>query len=644
MAFQLSPGVLVQERDLTNIIPAVSTSTGAFAGVFPWGPVLDPLTISSENQLVSLFGKPQNSNATSFFSAANYLAYTNNLILTRVNTADQRNAVATLSGSVTSVTITAGGTGYTAPTVTFSAPQISGGVTATGTVVVGSGIITGVTITNPGSGYTSAPTATLGNVAGGTGGVLTPVITTGGIKINNENDYIANYINGAGVVGIWAAKYPGVLGNSVKISMADSATYATWTYKDEFDGAPSSSSYALAAGGSNDELHVIIIDNDGQISGTSGTILEKFAFVSKGSDSKLADGTNNYYKDTINTNSKYIWWMDHHTGVGAGTAWGSVVQNATFASLTVASTVTLSGGVDDFSASDGEIQAAYNLYANGELFDISLIITGAVTPATSKWIIENVAETRKDCIAFVSPSTVTGGVITGLDILTDTISFRTAVSFNTNSSYGVLDSGWKYQYDRYNDVYRWIPLNADVAGLCARTDDTNDPWWSPGGLNRGQIKNVIKLSFNPTKTDRDNLYKNGINPVVSFPGQGTVLFGDKTLLSKPSAFDRINVRRLFIVLEKAIATAARYQLFEFNDSLTRAQFRSMVEPFLRDVQGRRGIIDFRVVADETNNTAEVIDRNEFVANIFIKPARSINFITLTFTAVRSGIAFEEVGG
>lgn len=644
MAFQLSPGVLVQERDLTNIIPAVSTSTGAFAGVFPWGPVLDPLTISSENQLVSLFGKPQNSNATSFFSAANYLAYTNNLILTRVNTADQRNAVATLSGSVTSVTITAGGTGYTTPTVTFSAPQISGGVTATGTVVVGSGIITAVTITNPGSGYTTAPTATLGNVAGGTGGVLTPVITTGGIKINNENDYIANYINGAGVVGIWAAKYPGVLGNSIKVSMADSATYATWTYKDEFDGAPSSSSYALAAGGSNDELHVIIIDNDGQISGTSGTILEKFAFVSKGSDSKLADGTNNYYKDTINTNSKYIWWMDHHTGVGAGTAWGSVVQNATFASLTVASTVTLSGGVDDFSASDAEIQAAYNLYANGELFDISLIITGAVTPATSKWIIENVAETRKDCIAFVSPSTATGGVITGLDILTDTISFRTAVSFNTNSSYGVLDSGWKYQYDRYNDVYRWIPLNADVAGLCARTDDTNDPWWSPGGLNRGQIKNVIKLSFNPTKTDRDNLYKNGINPVVSFPGQGTVLFGDKTLLSKPSAFDRINVRRLFIVLEKAIATAARYQLFEFNDSLTRAQFRSMVEPFLRDVQGRRGIIDFRVVADETNNTAEVIDRNEFVANIFIKPARSINFITLTFTAVRSGIAFEEVGG
>ena len=230
-----------------------------------------------------------------------------------------------------------------------------------------------------------------------------------------------------------------------------------------------------------------------------------------------------------------------------------------------------------------------------------------------------------------------------MDLAEQTVNFRNNVPFNITSSYGVLDSGWKYQYDSYNDVYRWVPLNGDIAGLCARTDYTNDPWWSPGGLNRGQIKNVVKLSFNPSKAERDELYKNGINPVCSFPGQGTVLFGDKTLLAKPSAFDRINVRRLFIVLEKAIAIAAKYQLFEFNDSFTRAQFRSMVEPFLRDVQGRRGIIDFRVKCDDTNNTGEVIDRNEFIADIYIKPARSINFITLNFVAVRTGVSFDEVG-
>jgi hypothetical protein len=307
--------------------------------------------------------------------------------------------------------------------------------------------------------------------------------------------------------------------------------------------------------------------------------------------------------------------MDHPV---AGTNWGTPAAGVTFANLASDIDAVLVGGVDDLSPSDGNIQNAFKMFDNSEMYDISLIMTGAVNPTVAKYVVNSVVDSRKDCLAFLSPSTVTAGVITGVDsatVLASTVDYR-VTALNVNSSYAVLDSGWKYQYDRYNDKYRWVPLNGDVAGLCARTDYTNDAWWSPGGFNRGQIKNVVKLSFNPNQAQRDQLYKIGINPVVSFPGQGSVLYGDKTLLSKPSAFDRINVRRLFIVLEKAIATAAKYTLFEFNDSFTRAQFKSMVEPFLRDVQGRRGIIDFRVVCDETNNTGEVIDRNEkkMVAN------------------------------
>jgi phage tail sheath protein FI len=286
----------------------------------------------------------------------------------------------------------------------------------------------------------------------------------------------------------------------------------------------------------------------------------------------------------------------------------------------------------------------FALFANAELYDVSLIPLGKASSTVAEYVINNVAETRLDCVAFISPEDdATGDIIVGstsenIDAL---VAYRDALP---SSSYAVLDSGYKYQYDRYNDKYRYVPLNGDVAGLCARTDYTNDPWWSPGGLNRGQVKNVVKLAVNPGKTERDTLYKAGVNPVVNFPGQGTVLFGDKTLLAKPSAFDRINVRRLFIVLEKAIATAAKYQLFEFNDSFTRAQFTNLVTPFLRDVQGRRGLTDFRVSCDDTNNTGEVIDRNEFVADIYIKPNRSINYITLNFIAARSSVSFDEIGG
>lgn len=808
MPFQLSPGVAVVEKDFTSIVPAVASSTGAFAGAFQWGPVLDPVRISSENDLVARFGKPTDANADSFFTAANFLSYTNNLLVVRGDATGALNAVAATTGSISGVNLTAagsgyvsaptvtvsapdadggvqavitaqitgggvtaitlasagagytsvpsvnivpasgdtgtgaaatavlsgagvtgitnlvGGTGYTGtPTVTFSAPQVAGGVTATGSLTVESGVITAVTIVNPGSGYTSAPTvtiagagigatasatigtstitsititaagsgyrtaptvtlvggspstaATIGAVTiatsavqsltvttagsgystapviafsggSGSGAAATATVTSGtGIKINNLQSYRDNYEDGSALVGEFAAKYPGALGNSLKISMADSASFGTWTYKAEFDAAPGTSAYAASTGASNDELHVIVIDEDGAWTGTRNAVLEKFAFVSKASDAKKSDGANNYYKNVINSQSKYLWWTDHPVISASGAAWGTVSAAAAYKTLSTAVTRSMSGGVDALTLTDGQLQSAWDIYRDDGQYDISLLPLGKVSAATATYVINNIAEERLDCVVFVSPQNVTSGDIiigTGSDATNQVIAYRNALP---STSYAVLDSGFKYQYDRYNDKYRYIPLNGDVAGLCARTDYTNDPWFSPSGYNRGQVKNVVKLAINPNKTDRDELYKNGINPVVTFPGQGTVLFGDKTLLSKPSAFDRINVRRLFIVLEKAIATAAKYQLFEFNDGFTRAQFKNLVEPFLRDVQGRRGVTEFLVKCDDSNNTGEVIDRNEFVADIFIKPNRSINFITLNFVAARSSVNFNEIGG
>jgi phage tail sheath protein FI len=729
MPFQLSPGVAVVEKDFTSIVPAVSSSIGAFAGAFPWGPVMEPTTVGSENELVRRFGKPNDSNFNSFFTAANFLSYTNNLLLVRAD-AGHLNAVATPTGGVTGITLSNVGSGYTstaaAPAVTIGAPNDAGGEQATATAVLSGGAITAIAVATGGVGYSSAPTVTITPAAGDTGSGATATatltsnavtsitvtsggsgykaaptvtlsgggfstaatlgsvtvgsstistisiviagtgyssaptitiaappsgttalaastVTTAGLKIINGETYNSSYSAGAGVVGTWAAKYPGTLGNSLKVSIADSAGFTGWTYEAEFDSAPGTSPYAASVGGSGDEVHVIVIDEDGLWTGTAGTVLEKFANLSKASDGKKSDGTNNYYKDAINTRSEYIWWMDHPTAVTGTTSWGATAAGSTFKTLTAVQTVSLSGGTDDFALTDGEKQSAFALFANAEQYDVSLVMLGKASTTVAQYVISNICETRLDCIALISPErtsngdTIIGATSTEIGYIT---AYRDALS---STSYAVMDSGAKYQYDRYNDKYRYVPLNGDVGGLCARTDYTNDPWFSPGGLNRGQIKNVVRLAVNPTKTQRDTLYKKGVNPVVTFPGEGTVLFGDKTLLSKPSAFDRINVRRLFIVMEKAIATAAKFQLFEFNDGFTRAQFKSLVEPFLRDVQGRRGITDFVVKCDESNNTGEVIDRNEFVADIFVKPNRSINFITLNFVAARSAINFSEIG-
>ena len=559
MPITLSPSVNVTEQDLSQIVPGISTSAGAFAGKFVWGPVDEVRTMDSEQTVVEVFGKPDNNTAISFFTASNFLGYGNNLQLARsINHSTGRNAI-------------------------------------------------------------SDPSA---NAA--------PVL------ILNESHYLNNFVNGEANVGVFVAKFPGQIGDSLLVSMADSATFTGWEYADLFDAAPNTSSYANNLGGSNDELHVIVIDENGLWTGTPGTVLEKFQFLSKANDAKQADGTSIYYKQVINNRSKYLWWTDHPDTVFL---WGKPSNKTAFDSLTVPYTATMYGGNDGNDVTDGNLQSTWSLFRNDEKYDISLIPTGDASATLQKYIMENIAEHRRDCVAFISPplSVVHDNIN---QEATDSVNYRNGLP---STSYGFLDSGWKYQYDPYNDVYRYIPLNGDIAGCAARTDYTNDPWWSPAGLNRGQIKNVVRLAFSPGKTERDILYPKGINPVVSFPGQGTVLFGDKTLLAKPSAFDRINVRRLFIVLEKSIATAAKWKLFEINDEFTRASFVNMISPFLRDVQGRRGVTDFKIVCNATNNTPEVIDRGEFIASIFIKPSRSINWVTLNFVSVRSGVYFDELG-
>ena len=661
MPFQLSPGVLIVEKDLTAIIPAVATSAGAYSGAFQWGPIDDVLTVESENKLAQLYGRPNDTVAQYWFTAASFLSYGNNLQVTRAaNVQVALNAASESGFTANGVTITQSGAVATATAfgnanliVTFSAPDSPIGnlqMTGYATVDVANLAVDSIVITDYGRGYKNRPSVLVfedGINIGGTyfveGLDQTPLI-------KNQDDYENNHSNGsAHVYGMWAAKWAGTLGNSLKVSFCDAATWANWAYKAEFDSAPGTSDYVNAAGSSNDEMHVIVIDELGAWSGERGSILEKFAFVSKCADARRNDGSVLYYKEVINQQSEYIWWLDHDqdamTSNASVVTWGTTALDAgnankpfAFANTaTAAQTVLLSGGVSGDLPSDADLIRGFTLFENDEQYDVSLIPTGPVSTTVQAAVID-IAGRRKDCVAFVSPQQA--DVVNTTNQADKIINRRNSL---TSSSYAVFDSGWKYQYDRYNDVYRWVPMNGDMAGLCARTDYTDDPWFSPAGYNRGVVRNVVKLAYSPSKTDRDNLYKVGVNPVVTFPGQGTVLFGDKTMLAKPSAFDRINVRRLFIVVEKAIATAAKFQLFEFNDTFTRAQFRTLVEPFLRDVQGRRGITDFRVICDETNNTPEVIDRNEFIADIYIKPARSINFIQLNFIATRTGIAFEEIG-
>jgi phage tail sheath protein FI len=640
MAYALSPGVTVIEKDFTSIVPAVASSTGAFAGAFQWGPILYPVQLSSENDLVALFGKPSVNNFESFYTAANFLSYTSSLYITRTNSALAKNAVGNASPLVLGTAVDINNVDVYNATFLGGANTVEWAAKYKGTLGNSLKVSFADSATYQNKVLTgTAYAVTLGTTAlTATGSAFLTELHIGAILKNSTGVVV-------GTVTAIASDTAATITNAAVALSSASGCKADWAYYQQFDSAPGTSSYATAANATNDELHVIVIDEDGVFSGAAGTVLEKFAFVSKALDAKKYDGTNNFYRDVINASSKYVWWMRHTTNVTGPTDWGTVAAGATFKSLVGGMQTSLNNGVDDYTDTTGAyVQAAWFLYLDDSRYDISLLPVGKATATTANFVIQNICEVRKDCVAFVSPQDNTSGaVITGSgSSATDAlVIFRNVL---TSSSYGVLDTGFKYQYDRYSDVYRWVPLSGDIAGLAARTDYTNDAWWSPAGFNRGQIKNVVKLAVNPTKTDRDTLYKSSINPVVAFPGQGVVLYGDKTLLSKPSAFDRINVRRLFIILEKAISTASKYQLFEFNDAFTRSQFKNIVEPFLRDVKGRRGIIDFRVKCDETNNTGEVIDRNEFVGDIYIKPARSISYITLSFIATGTSVDFTTVGG
>lgn len=823
MAFQVSPGINTSEIDLTTVIPSISTSVGAVGGVFSWGPVGKITLVDSENTLVARYGKPTTNNYETFFSAANFLAYSNALWVSRAAITSGTSLAFTenlrgdtyILSSNTNTGITAGlgvyGTGIsagvtvsavsnTAETGTFNANtnvETTGfinlgtnlfvdGEQVTYTTSAGNTVIGGLAnntnyfvVSSNASGVflaTSYGGANIGLTKGATesGHNLTSVArtkitlsanATSGNSTSQSSQYLqfftatmsfnaaANTSNAnrssyivknsdhyetvtvpSGVE--YVARYPGALGNSLKISVCDGAsqyssnltasngysftvnsntgkllfdgsanatgnaallvvgdyvevgnstigkqnlkiasktvdganinlTFTTtynlssnytstssstvtrkWEYYNLVDRAPGTSQSVSDTGRSVvDQLSIVVADEDGTISGTPGSVLEIYQNVSRATDSKNSDGTTNYYKDVITSLSKYVWVGNDRSGAASGNT-STVVT----ASTTTPYTASFTGGFDgatESTVTNGALAGAYDLFADPTTVDVSLVIAGKSLGGTNgeqhpNYLIDNIAETRKDCVVFLSPaySDVVGSGVEGNQV-TNIITFRNSVR---NSSYAVIDSGYKYQYDKYNDVYRWIPLNGDIAGIAARTDDVRDPWFSPAGFVRGQVKNIVKLAYNPSKADRDELYKKDVNPVTTFPGQGTVLFGDKTALGRPSAFDRINVRRLFITLEKAIANASNSTLFEFNDEFTRAQFRNLVEPFLRDVQGRRGIYDFRVVCDETNNTAEIIDSNRFVGDIYIKPAKSINFIQLNFVAVRSGVEFNEIVG
>ena len=649
MAFQLSPGVLVKEIDLTNIVPAVATSIGAIAAGFPQGPVEEIIPIGSEQELVNFFGKPNSDNFETWFTAANFLQYGNALRVIRADTA--------------AVNATADGSGLKIKNDTDYENNYADGSGSVGEWAAkfpGTyGNSLGVSICSNATAYEQTVTST---VDGAHSAGATTLAVTDGTEFNvndiiylQETDGQQYEVTAIATNDLTIRQLDNPNGGGLKSAMSGGeAIRRRWRFYDLFDAAPGTSTWATDRNISADEMHIVVYDRDGGISGFDADIagqrttavLETFPFVSQANTAKTPQGGTAFYANVVNTGSSFVRWMDHDASLtNAGTQVAGGASYASSAGKAGVLSDDLAGGTDD-NPTIGELDIAYNLFADSDTVDVNLIMAGTCPASTDgvthATMIIDLCEARKDCVGFISPRREdVVGVTTGAAQTTNVVAFFNQLA---SSSYAVFDSGYKYMYDKYNDVYRYVPLNGDIAGLAANTDNVAEPWFSPAGYNRGQIRGAVKVAFNPTKAQRDILYPARINPVMTQPGQGTVLFGDKTALARPSAFDRINVRRLFIVLEKAIATAAKYQLFEFNDAFTRAQFRNLVEPFLRDVQGRRGITDFSVVADETNNTGEVIDRNEFVADIYIKPARSINFITLNFIAVRTGVAFSEIGG
>jgi len=691
MAFQVSPGVNVSEIDATNVVPAVSTSDAGFAAAFVWGPADKITTITSEVDLVNTFGKPDSDTQTNWYTAASFLAYAGSLQIVRSLGAASYNSsdgtAAATEGVIVDfeTTITSGGNSYTDQ----NTESLTGGTGsgATGEITAVDGVITAITIVAGGTGYNSGDVLAVATGAGGTVTVetVTALGTAADILVANEDTYDA-HVSGGSTIGnfnsaTFVSRYAGELGNSIQVGFAHQKGDATNTilsdWKEDFtqggktatvdfgtlfDRSPNTSSYVLSKNGGtdvNDEIHIVVVDRDGKISGTAGTVLEKFAHVSLATDAKSSEGNSNYYKDVLRNNSSYIYATGNWANVDAvDDNWESKDSTNTtaFTNVTSPQSILLANGVNDNGSgatTNGNHAAkryvadkGYYLFRDVDSVDVGLLITGEddTSGTLTKDLIDNVAEYRKDAVVFYSIDKAESVNNQSQALKGTALVDHINNVVNKNSSYAVMDSGWKRTYNRYTDNYVDVPLNGDIAGLCVATDQSRDAWWSPAGFSRGQIRNVVKLWFNPDKAERDKIYKVGVNPVVAMPGAGTILYGDKTTLQKPSAFDRINVRRLFIVLEKAISRAAKFMLFEFNDEFTRSTFRNMVEPFLSEIKTRRGIYDYKVVCDTSNNTGEVVDRNEFIGDIYVKPARSINFIQLNFVAVRTGVDFSEVAG
>jgi hypothetical protein len=693
-SFSLSPAVTVQEIDATSYIPAVSTSTGAFAGTFQWGPVLQIVNCASPSDLLTNFYQPNNNTAVSYFTAENYLQYSANLNVVRNVGAGALNATEsgtgvlisnlnTYTNSYSNNVTTWGGFAAKYPGALGNALRVSlcdnknfkqtltgtisafPAVTLTGTITTNSAT---TALTGSGTNFTGQLTAgatvsyngvvlgTIASVTNATAAVLTgnasstqagvTATTSGSVNVIGASTAFTTQCSVGSIISDSSGNVVGRIGtisSNNAIILTTIAAYAetsatncvvAWEFASLFSGAPATSPYVANEGGSLDEVHVVVQDTLGLFSPAPGTILKTYAFLSVASDALNSSGSSNYYKTVINRSDLYVWHMAHPT---SGTNWGNTGANTTYASLTSIPSYQFAGGVSNDVLTDAIAEAGYNMFANADIVDVSLIPLGGASPTVANYVISNITTVRMDCMAFVSPQ---------MTDVVQNVGFECASVIATRNllpatSYAVMDSGWKYQYDRYNDVYRWIPLNGDIAGLCAQTSATNNDWWSPAGYNRGQIKNCVKLAYSPNINDRNLLFPLGINPVITQKAQGTFLFGDKTLLSRPSVFDAIGVRRLFILLEKSIATAAKYQLFEFNDAPTRANFLGAVNPFLRIVQGGRGIVVFSAVCDKTNNTPAVINSNQFVASIFIQPNLSIRGITLSFVATPAGVAFTE---
>ena len=650
MATLVSPGILVQEKDLTGIVTGDASTTGGIGIVSERGPVEEVVTVGNESELVSVFGKPNASTFEWFFTAASFLKYANTLRVVRFATGMVNSCV---SGTAILVKNTedwtanyadgsanvgqwcarsAGSWGnnlkvWQCPSATTYEQHLGASQRVNGALAEGATAVVMDDVDASGLAVVVNDIIAFTSDAAGT----TPVAGHEG------KEYIVTAVNTS--TNTLTVKQHNVFSTKGMAAAVADDSFVTrrWRWYEEFAGAPGTSTDVASKGGSGDEMHIIITDENGGLTGTTNQILEKWSHVSKASDAKTDSGDNNYYVDAIYNGSEYIFWMDHNA---AGSNWGAGGTATVFTNVIPSNEASLASGTNDYSPTNGEKIAGYDLFDNDQE-RVSLLIAGP-GDATHVTNLIDMAEKRKDLVVFASPERA--DVVGVSNSFTQTNNVKNFFLNLASTSYAVFDSGYKKMYDKYNDQYRYVPLNGDTAGCTANAELVAEAWFSPAGLNRGNIRSAVGLAYNPSQTQRDTLYRNRVNPVCSFPGEGTLLWGDKTALARNSAFNRINVRRLFNYLEDAIERAAKAVLFEFNDEFTREQFVGMVEPFLRDVQGRRGLTDFQVVCDETNNTGQVIDNNELRADIYIKPARSINFITLTFVATRTGVDFADVIG